>query len=101
MFLLPSLPQMGKLQADKARIKAAGDTAEDREVARQERKKKDEAIKTKAMVLVHAAAQGMLALGLLKMVPMEPRKVGLLGLGVSAMNCYMMFPPLPAKAKTA
>ena len=47
--------------------------------------------------------QAMLAVGLLQLRPWKPRFVGFLGTLASAINCYMLFPALPAPAakKTA
>ena len=42
----------------------------------------------------------MLAVGLLQLRPMKPRTVGLIGVIASLMNCYMLYPKLPAPALT-
>ena len=46
---------------------------------------------------VHAL-QTLLAAGLLQLRPMKPRTVGLIGVIASVMNCYMLYPKLPAPA---
>lgn len=58
------------------------------------------AINQRMLVLVHALVQAALASGLLQLVPLKPRTVGLLGVVASAMNCYFLLPPYP-KAVTA
>lgn len=50
--------------------------------------------------------QAALAAGLLQLLPLKPRTVGLLGVVASAMNCYLLLPAYPkpvaaAKAKSA
>ena len=40
----------------------------------------------------------MLAVGLLQLRPWKPRFVGFLGTVASLLNCYMLFPALPAPA---
>lgn len=44
--------------------------------------------------------QTLLAAGLLQLRPMKPRTVGLIGVIASVMNCYMLYPKLPAPALT-
>lgn len=44
--------------------------------------------------------QTLLAAGLLQLRPMKPRTVGLIGVIASLMNCYMLYPKLPAPALT-
>jgi hypothetical protein len=48
-------------------------------------------------VLLHALIQGLLAGGLLQLLPFKPRTVGLLGMTASAMNCYLLLPSYPKK----
>jgi len=43
----------------------------------------------------------MLAVGLLQLRPWKPRFVGFLGTVASLLNCYMLFPALPAPATAA
>lgn len=45
--------------------------------------------------------QALLAVGLLELRPWKPRTVGMLGIIASALNCYMLFPALPAPAKAS
>lgn len=65
-------------------------------------------LKEKSIVLIHAVFQALLALGLLGLLAPEgkrrwrPRTVGLFGIASSAINCYMMYPPvLPSLMKTS
>jgi hypothetical protein len=44
--------------------------------------------------------QAALAAGLLQLLPLKPRTIGLIGTMASALNCYMLYPALP-KAKKA
>ncbi|KAG2500202.1 hypothetical protein HYH03_001782 [Edaphochlamys debaryana] len=53
------------------------------------------AINQKVFVLVHALVQAALASGLLQLLPLKPRTVGLLGVVASAMNCYLLLPAYP------
>ena len=46
-------------------------------------------------------AQAMLAVGLLQLRPWKPRFVGFLGTVASLLNCYMLFPALPAPTAAA
>ena len=52
-----------------------------------------------SLIMVPACVQAMLAVGLLQLRPWKPRFVGFLGTMASAINCYMLFPALPAPAK--
>lgn len=45
--------------------------------------------------------QALLASGLLQVLPFKPRTIGFLGVVASAMNCYMLLPAYPKKAKQA
>ncbi|KAL6782568.1 hypothetical protein ACKKBG_A07305 [Auxenochlorella protothecoides x Auxenochlorella symbiontica] len=53
------------------------------------------------LLLVHSLVQALLAVGLLELRPWKPRTVGMLGIIASALNCYMLFPALPAPAKAS
>lgn len=65
---------------------------------RQEKVQKE--LKEKSIVVIHAVFQALLALGLLGLLAPEgkrrwrPRTVGLFGIASSAINCYMMYPPV-------
>mmetsp|Transcript_19244 Transcript_19244/g.58089 ORF Transcript_19244/g.58089 Transcript_19244/m.58089 type:complete len:262 (-) Transcript_19244:773-1558(-) len=56
-------------------------------------------INKRGLVLFHASIQAFLALGLLGLRPWKPRTVGALGVIASAINCYMLFPPMPKQIK--
>ena len=43
--------------------------------------------------------QAALAAGLLNLFNWKPRTIGFLGVVASAINCYMLFPPVPVIAK--
>lgn len=68
-------------------------------VARQ--KEVEKAMRAKALVLVHAVFQALLALGLIRGLSPDaskrwrPRTVGLFGIAASALNCYMLYPTPP------
>ncbi len=51
------------------------------------------------LTVARVGLQAMLAVGLLQLRPWKPRFVGFLGTVASAINCYMLFPALPAPAK--
>lgn len=53
------------------------------------------------LVFVHGFLQALTAVGLLQLYPFKPRTVGLLGSLASALNCYFLLPPFPARAKPA
>lgn len=63
-------------------------------------KKMQNEVKEKSIVLIHAMFQALLAMGLLGLLAPEgkrrwrPRTVGLFGIASSAINCYMMYPPV-------
>ena len=56
------------------------------------------AIQARMLTLVHALVQAALAAGLLQVLPLKPRTVGLLGVIASAMNCYFLYPAYPKPA---
>ena len=47
---------------------------------------------------MHAVVQALLAAGLLQLRPWSQRKTAVFGVLASALNCYMLMPPLPAPA---
>lgn len=53
------------------------------------------------LVLVHACIQALTAAGLLQLLPFKPRTVGALGTLASAINCYMLLPPMPKRSPAA
>lgn len=53
-------------------------------------------INKRLLTLIHACFQAALAMGLLELRPWKPRTVGALGVIASIMNCYMLYPSLPA-----
>jgi len=82
-----------------------GETDGDYEKRQEELQKQ---LKEKAVVLIHAVFQALLAQGLLGLMAPEgkrrwrPRTVGLFGIASSAINCYMMYPPvLPSLMKSS
>lgn len=75
-------------------------TGEGKEAWEIKRMKAQAEINTRMITLVHALFQTLLAAGLLQLRPMKPRTVGLIGVIASVMNCYMLYPKLPAPALT-
>ncbi|PNH09763.1 Peroxisomal membrane protein 11D [Tetrabaena socialis] len=55
-------------------------------------------INQRLLVIVHALFQAALAAGLLQLLPLKPRTVGVLGVVASAINCYMLLPAYPKPA---
>lgn len=55
-------------------------------------------VNTRLFTLAHAVTQALTAVGLLQLLPFKPRTVGALGTIASAMNCYMLLPPLPKRS---
>lgn len=55
-------------------------------------------INSRALVLFHGLVQAGTAAGLLQVVSMRPRTVGLLGAVASAINCYFLLPAMPKRA---
>lgn len=55
-------------------------------------------IQARMLTLVHGLVQAALACGLLQVVALKPRTVGLLGVIASAMNCYFLYPSYPKLA---
>jgi Peroxisomal biogenesis factor 11 (PEX11) len=51
-------------------------------------------VQRRLLTLIHACFQAALAMGLLELRPWKPRTVGALGIIASALNCYMLFPPV-------
>jgi hypothetical protein len=54
-------------------------------------------INGRLLVLFHALVQAGTAAGLLQVVAMRPRTVGLLGTVASAINCYFLLPAMPKR----
>ncbi|KAL4457581.1 hypothetical protein ABPG75_012446 [Micractinium tetrahymenae] len=71
----------------------AGESSEDYS-ARMAKAKPE--LNKRILTLVHACFQAALAMGLLELRPWKPRTVGALGVIASIMNCYMLYPSLPA-----
>lgn len=72
---------------------------ESREAYSERMEKSRGLLNKRLFVLVHAAVQALLAMGLLELRPWKPRTVGLLGVIASVMNCYMLWPgTLPVSA---
>lgn len=68
------------------------------EAWRQRQSKAFDEINQRLLTLFHACVQAALAMGLLGVRPWKPRFVGFLGVVASAINCYMLYPALPAPA---
>ena len=58
-------------------------------------------IDRRLFILVHACVQALLAVGLLGLRPWRPRTVGALGIVASAINCWLLLPPLPKPTAAA
>jgi len=66
-------------------------------LARQERAREE--INARSFVLLHGCVQMATAMGLLQVLKLRPRTVGLLGTIASAMNCYLLLPAHPHNAQ--
>lgn len=53
------------------------------------------------LVLFHGLVQAGTAAGLLQVVAMKPRTVGLLGTIASVINCYFLLPPFPTRERVS
>lgn len=73
------------------------DGESDAEWAKRQDAAKNE-INGRLLVLFHGLVQAGTAAGLLQVVAMRPRTIGLLGTVASAINCYFLLPPLPKRA---
>ena len=84
-----------ELEEMQANLKRKYGETDEAYAARQ--KKEKQAMQKKALVLVHAVCQALLALGLLSLLRKDarkrwnPRTVGVFGVLSSAINCWMMF----------
>jgi len=90
------LESVAILEAAAPRKEGEGDAewAKRQEAARQE-------TNGRLLVLFHALVQMGTAMGLLQVVAMRPRTVGLLGTVASAINCYFLLPAFPKQPKPA
>lgn len=97
-----AVAQSGSAVADASGASGAA-KADDaaRRKAREEEAAALKAVQKRLLTLTHAVTQASLAAALSGLVPMKPRTIGALGVAASAMNCYMLMPPMPAHAKRA
>ncbi|GMH42037.1 hypothetical protein BSKO_09956 [Bryopsis sp. KO-2023] len=70
----------------------------DEDWAKEQNRVKNE-IRRRSLTLTHACLQATLAIGILQLLPLKPRAVGLIGAITSALNCYMLFPSLPKRVE--
>ena len=89
--------------ADTAAVSSSSSKPDEvaRRKAREEEAAALKAVQKRLLTLTHAVTQASLAAGLSGLVPMKPRTIGALGVAASAMNVYMLMPPLPSHAKRA
>eukprot|EP01025_Chloroclados_australasicus_P051347 TRINITY_DN5974_c0_g1_i2.p2 TRINITY_DN5974_c0_g1~~TRINITY_DN5974_c0_g1_i2.p2 ORF type:complete len:239 (-),score=24.56 TRINITY_DN5974_c0_g1_i2:395-1111(-) len=89
------ITESGGLMDGSLDIKRTDEEDDEWEVKRAEMAK---TVRRKVIVLVHAIIQGLLAAGLLQLRPFHPRTTATFGVLASAINCYMLMPPLPKAA---
>eukprot|EP00892_Ulva_mutabilis_P006652 jgi/Ulvmu1/4359/UM002_0084.1 len=68
---------------------------EDEQSWQQRRAELSAATHKRALTLVHAIIQALLATGLLQLRPFKPRLTASFGVAASVLNCYMLSPPWP------